>query len=106
LVKLLPELSTAMVAWALTPLGPANFPVGSTPGFQPVIVPSSAANKNTAGADTGFPVLSLPVILKAPAASAGLNTVPSGVPPVALTGVGMFTASGFTETGVLLAPGT
>ena len=48
------------------------------------------------------PLLFGPVTWKAPLAAAELNTVPVGAPPVALTGVGMFTASGETETGVLL----
>ena len=65
-----------MTAWSLAPPGPANFPVGSMPGFQPTMVPSSVSNRNTAGADVVIPVLFGPVTLKAPLAAAVLNTVP------------------------------
>src|SRR5215472_14453050 len=76
LVKLFPELSTAMTACALTPFGPANFPVGSMPGFQPTMVPSSVTNRNTAGAVVVWLFLSGPVILKAPLDRAVLNAAP------------------------------
>src|SRR6516162_9282739 len=103
-VKLLPELSLATTACSLKPFGPANFPVGSIPGFQPTMVPSSVAKRNTAGAVTVTFILFGPVMVKPPLLV--LNTVPVGAPPVKLTGVGMLTARGLTETGVLLGPGT
>ena len=106
-LKLLPELSMAMVACALAPPAPANPPVGSTPGFQPRIVPSSVSKRNTAGADAFIPILFSPVIGKAPPLAVSvLNTVPVGVPPVSPTGVGIFTTRGFIDTAVLLVPGT
>jgi hypothetical protein len=70
------------------------------------MVPSSVANRNTAGADVVCPVLFRPVIGNAPLAELVLNTVPVGAPPVRPTGVGMFTASALIETGAGLAPGT
>jgi hypothetical protein len=76
------------------------------PGFQPAIDPSSVANRNRAGAEAVCPALFGPVIRKAPLARPLLNTVPVGVPPVRLTGVGMLTTSGLIETGVLPAGGT
>src|SRR5262245_52928387 len=96
-----------MTAWALTPFGPANWPVGAMPGFQPAMVPSSVANMNTAEAAVVTPLLFGPAILNAPSARSVLNTVPVGVPLAArLAGVGMFTTSGLIETDVLPAPGT
>ena len=67
------------------------------------------ANRKTAGAVIGFPLLSTPLTLNPPVAPRSmLNTVPVGVPlaPSGLPGVGMLTTSGLIETGVLLAPGT
>src|SRR5215831_15913696 len=80
-----------MTAWVLAPPGPSNFPVGSTPGFQPTMVPSSVANRKTAGA-----VCVPSVILNAPLPRAMLNTVPVGVPlaPVGSPGAGMLTTNG------------
>src|SRR5262249_57634616 len=54
---------TAMTAWVLAPPGPSNFPVGSTPGFQPTSVPSSVTNRKTAGAVIGLPFLSSPLTM-------------------------------------------
>src|SRR5215470_11372570 len=94
-----------MTAWVLAPPGPANLPVGSMPGFQPMMVPSSVANRNTAEADVVCPAWLGPLIWKVLPPML-LRTVPVGAPPVRLTGVGMFTTSGLIATAGLLAPGT
>src|SRR5215471_15450510 len=94
-----------MTAWVLAPPGPANLPVGSMPGFQPMMVPSSVANRNTAGADVVCPAWLGPLIWKVLPPTL-LRTVPVGAPPVRLTGVGMFTTSGLIETVVGVAAGT
>src|SRR5258708_15946342 len=94
-----------MTAFALTPPGPANCPEGSIPGFHPTMVPSSVAKRNTALA-TVCPALPGPAIWKLVLATPTLKTVPVGVPPSRLAGVGMFTTSGVIEIPVLPAPGT
>ena len=48
-VKLLPELSTAMIPYL--PIFAGSKLYGLTPGLQPTIVPSSVAKMKTAGAD-------------------------------------------------------
>src|ERR1700719_1483254 len=74
------EWSTAIIA--CLPCEAAGVFGGFTPGFQPRIVPSSAANRKTAGKLTAAPLLFTPAILNAPWACAVLKTSPVGAPPV------------------------
>src|SRR5262249_22623625 len=96
----------------MMPYVPALFgskPIGLTPGFQPTIVPSSVANRNTAGAVAGAPALEKPDSRRPRNVPPSvLNTVPVGVPlaPVGSPGVGMLTTSELMLTGVLFVPGT
>src|SRR6478752_2652231 len=73
------------------------------------MVPSSVANKKTAGAEVATLFALNPLILNPPSAPPSvLNTVPVGVPlfPVASPGDGILTTSELMLTGVLPAPGT
>src|SRR5689334_9263190 len=83
-------------------------PAGLTPGFQPTMVPSSVANKKTAGAEVAWLFASTPLILNPPSVPSVLNTVPVGVPlfPVGSPGDGILTTSELMLTGVLFRPGT
>src|SRR4051794_4249361 len=67
-------------------------PIGLTIGFQPRIVPSSVANKKTAGWNVGNPPAVTPEILNPPSAPpAALKTTPVGVPAL---------PSGWPATGI------
>jgi len=105
MVKLLPELSTAMIP--NVPAVPVK-PFGLTPGFQPTIVPSSVAKRKRAGADVGLSFASTPEIMN-PGVEPGrvviLKTVPVGA-PLLPTGVGMLTTSGLIVTEFGLLAGT
>src|SRR6266508_928834 len=87
------ELSTAIMA--CLPAVAGSKPGGFTPGFQPRIVPSSAANRKKAGPDVGVPLPSTPVITNAFCARAMLKTRPVGAPdaPCGLPGAGIATTS-------------
>src|SRR5262249_16082300 len=103
-VKLLPELSTAMIPCVLNPLGPLKLEGDEpTPGFQPTIVPSSVAKRKRAGAEFFAPSASTPEIMNPGdlgllGSLKGLKTVPGGAPPKRSTGVGMLTTSGLMVT--------
>src|SRR5262249_41854992 len=78
--------------------------LGFTPGFQPTMVPSSVANRNTAAAEVAVPVFVKPLILNPPVGPPSvLNTVPVGVPsvPRGAGGLGMLTTSACGTPAVL-----
>src|SRR6266852_9302985 len=74
------EWSTAIIA--CLPCEATGVFGGLTPGFQPRIVPSSAANRNMAGAIVLRPAPLKPETLNAFWPTAMLKTSPVGAPPV------------------------
>src|SRR5262249_36448439 len=112
LVKLSPELSSAMIPCVLTPSALKLERDEPTPGFQPTIVPSSVAKRKRAGAEVFAPSASTPEIMNPGnlgllGSLKGLKTVPVGAPllPKGSPGVGMLTTrtgtGGVTEFGAL-----
>src|SRR6516164_4246301 len=99
LVKLSPELSTAMIPCVLSPLGPKLETDEPTRRFQPTIVPSSVAKRKVAGAEIAAPIALTPEIMNS-GVEVGiviLKTVPVGAPPPEGSfGVGMLTTRGLT----------